>query len=110
MSLTTTITMLDIPRIKSIVKNNIYISQELKNLINLIKLVDKNYTYIGQLEKLTDLIKFRHSHDSEMNEDKSFLRSQILIAIENTRKNKYITDSEAKLKGDIYYLSKQLFI
>ena len=88
---------LNINAIKELIQDS-YLKDYFVGQLDLIVVVDYNYSHIDQLEKLIDVMESGLSnYHKEYHRAQEYLTIQASIIAENTRSNHYVTKNEEKL-------------
>lgn len=88
---------LNISKIKELIQDD-HLKNYFVGQLDLILVVDYNYSHIDQLEKLIDVMKSGLSnYHKEYHRAQEYLTIQASIIAENTRANHYVTKGEEKL-------------
>lgn len=97
---------LNIDKIKELIQDDCLKDNFLRQL-DLILVVDYNYTHIDQLERLIDVMKSGLSdYYKEYHKEREYLTIQASIIAQNTRKNHYVIKDEEKLP-DVHSLYEE---
>ena len=97
---------LNINAIKELIQDS-YLKDYFVGQLDLIVVVDYNYSHIDQLEKLIDVMESGLSnYHKEYHRAQEYLTIQASIIAENTRSNHYVTKNEEKLP-DVHSLYEE---